>query len=92
MLFFDSGRAVRCDQIKRAQWRLGQVWWLALDHLNGHDAQTPDVDFTAVLLACHDLGSHPVGCADHGCALHVGLVDLSAESEISELDITVHAE
>lgn len=92
VLLLDRGCTVGRDQIERAQRRLGQVWWLALYHLNSHDTQTPDVNFAAVFLACDDLGSHPIRRTNHSRALHVRLVDLSAETEISELDVAVHAE
>lgn len=92
VLLLDRRGAVGRDQIERAQRRLGQVWRLAFYHLNGHDAQTPDVDLAAVFFACNNLGSHPVWCADHGRALHVGFIDLGAEAEICELDVAVHAE
>jgi hypothetical protein len=92
VLLLDGGCAVGRDQIERAQRRLSQVRWLALDHLNSHDTQTPDVNLAAVLFARDNFRSHPVWCTDHGRALHVGLVDLCAEAEISELDVAVHAE
>ena len=50
---------------------------------DGHDAQTPNVNFRAVLFACDDLGCHPVRCADHRRALRVCRVrNLSAEPKI----------
>lgn len=92
VLLLDCRCAVGRDQIERAQWRLGQVGWLALDHLNGHDAQAPNVDLAAVLLARDNFGCHPVRRADHGGALHVRFVDLRAEAEIGELDVAFHAQ
>jgi hypothetical protein len=92
VLLLDSRRTISRDQIERAQRRFGQVWWLALNHLDGHDAQTPDVDLAAIFFACDNLRSHPVWRADHGCAFHVGLIDLGAEAEIGQLDVAIHAE
>jgi hypothetical protein len=92
VLLLDRRRAICRDQIERAQGRLGQVWRLALNHLDRHDTQTPDVDFAAVFFACDNLGSHPVWCADHGRTLHVRLVNLGAETEIGQLDVAIHAE
>ncbi len=80
---------VRRDQEQRSERTLIQVWGLALDHLNGHDTQRPNIDLAAVFLARYDFGRHPVGCANHGCAFSVGLVDLSAESEVGWGDVLV---
>jgi hypothetical protein len=92
VLLLDRRCAVGRDQIERAQRRLGQVRRLAFNHLDSHDAQTPDVDLATVLFACDNFRSHPVGRANHGRTLHVGLVDLGAEAKIGELDVAVHAE
>lgn len=92
VLLLDRWSAVGRDQIERAQWRFGQVGWLALDHLDRHDSQAPDVDFAAVFLACDDFRCHPVRRANHGSALHVRFVDLCAEAKIGEFDVAFHAE
>lgn len=78
--------AVGGDQIQRLERLLVQVGGFGLDHLDGHDAQTPDVDFAAVLLLFHDLGRHPVGGADHCGALVALLGQLGAEAEVGDFD------
>ena len=82
-LILDRGGPIRRDEPERAQRGLGQVRGLAFDHLDGHDAERPDVDFAAIFLARDDLGGHPIGGPDHGRALVVGFVDLGAEAEVS---------
>lgn len=81
-LILDRRRSVGGDEPQGAQRRLGEVRRLAFDHLDGHDAEGPDVDFATVLFARDDFGGHPVGGADHGGALVVGFVDLGAEAEV----------
>lgn len=78
--------AIRRDQVKRLQGLLVQVRGFGLDHLDGHDAQRPDVDFTAVFLLLDDLGRHPVWGADHGGALAALLGQFGAEAEVGDLD------
>lgn len=82
MLIFDSRGAVRGNQVERSQRGFRQIWRLALDHLNGHDTQTPDVNLATVLLAGNHFGRHPVWRADHGVSLVVRVVDLRAEAKI----------
>lgn len=82
MFVLNRGRPIGSDQVERAEGRFSQVGRLAFDHLNGHDAERPDVYFTAVFFARDNFGRHPVGCADHGCAFVVRFIDLGAESEI----------
>ena len=53
------------DQVERPQGVLVQVGRLPLDHLDGHDAERPDVNLGTVVLSSDDLRSHPVGCAHH---------------------------
>lgn len=82
MFIFDGRGAVRGDQIKCSERRFCKVWRFTLDHLNGHDTQTPDVDLAAILLASDYFRCHPVGCADHGVPLVVCVVDLGAEAKV----------
>lgn len=78
----EARRAVGGDQIQGLEGLLVEVGRFRLNHFDGHDAERPDVDFRAVLLLLDDLGGHPVGGADHGGALGLGLGELGAEAEI----------
>ena len=51
-----SRSAVLRDEPERAERRLRHVRRLPVHHLDGHDAQAPDVNLFAVVLAVHDLG------------------------------------
>src|SRR5690348_2972870 len=82
LLVLDLWRAVRSDQPQGAQRRLGQVGWLALNHLDGHDAQRPNVHFAAVLLPRNHLRRHPIRRADHCCTLVLRLVDGRTEPKV----------
>jgi len=86
------GRAIRRNQVQRLQRLLVQVRRLGLDHLDGHDAEGPDVDFAAVLLLLDDFGRHPIGRADHGGALVALLGELGAEAEVGDFDIAAGGE
>jgi hypothetical protein len=44
LLVLDVGLSVGGDQVQRPQRIFVQVRWFAFDHLDGHDAQRPDVD------------------------------------------------
>lgn len=92
VLFLDRRRAIGSNQKQRPQRRLREIRGLAFNHLNSHDTQTPDINLAAVLFARDDFGCHPVRGADHGGAFHLGLVDLGAEAEVGELDMTVEVE
>lgn len=78
-----SWRAMRGDEVQRLERLFVEVRRLALDHLDGHDAQRPYVDLRAVLLLLNDFRSHPVGCADHGGSLGALLGEFGAEAEVS---------
>jgi hypothetical protein len=78
----DRRRPVRRDEVKRLERVLVQVRRLALDHLDRHDAERPDVDLGPVLLAGDDFGRHPVRGTDHGGALGVALGDLGTEAKV----------
>lgn len=82
VLLFDLRCTVGSDQPQRSKRRLGQVGRFALDHLDGHDAQRPDIYFAAVLLACDHLGCHPIWSTDHCCSLVLRFVDGGAETKI----------
>jgi hypothetical protein len=88
----EAGRSVGGNQVQRLQGLLVQVGGLRLDHFNSHDTQRPDVDLGAVLLLLDDFGSHPVGRADHGGTLRLGLSELGTEAEISNLDVSTAVE
>ena len=81
-------RSVRSDEVESLERLLVEVWRLRLDHLDGHDAQGPDVDLRAVLLLLDDFGRHPIWRSDHGGALRLGIRELSAEAEISWLGVS----
>lgn len=82
----ERGRAVGGNQIERLERLFVEVRRLVLDHLDGHDAETPDVDLGAVLFLLDDLGRHPVGRADHGGALVALLGQFGAEAEVGDFD------
>jgi len=82
MLLLDLRCAIGCDEPKSTQRTLVEVWWFSLNHLNGHDAQRPNIDLATVLFAGDNLWCHPVWRSYHGRTLVVVLVDLSAEPKI----------
>jgi hypothetical protein len=82
MLFLDCWCSVRCNEPESAKRAFVQVRRLSFNHLNGHNAERPDVDLAAVFFPGYDLGGHPVWGSDHGSSLVVTFVDLCAESEI----------
>ena len=57
------------DQVERPQGVLVQIRRFPLDHLDGHDAERPDVNLGSVVLSSDHLWSHPIGCAYHCCPL-----------------------
>lgn len=83
VFIFDGRRAIGGDEVKGSQWRFRQVWGLALDHLDGHDTQTPNVNFAAILLTSNNFRGHPIWSSNHGVALILRVVDLGTETEIS---------
>lgn len=82
VLVFDGRRAVGGDQIQGPQGRFRKIRRLTLDHLDGHDTQTPDINLTAILLSSNDFRGHPIRCTDHGVSLIVRVIDLGTETEI----------
>jgi len=88
VLILDLRCSICSNEPQRSQWAFRQVWWFAFDHLNRHDTERPDIDLATILLASDDFWSHPVWSADHGSALHVGFVYLSAEAEIGQFDVS----
>ena len=83
VLGFDGWCAVRGNEVECTERRLCQVRRLALNHFNGHDAQTPDVNLAAVVFAGHNLWGHPVWSANHSSSLVLLLINLSTETEVS---------
>lgn len=75
-------RAVGGDQKKCFERLFVEIRRLGFDHLDGHDAERPHVNFAVVLLLLDDFRSHPVGCADHGRALRFLVGEFSAEAEV----------
>lgn len=84
--------AVGGDEVEGLEGLLVEVGRLGLDHLDGHDAQRPDVDFAAVLLLLDDFGRHPVGRADHGGALGALLRQFGAEAEVGDFHVAARGE
>lgn len=82
VFIFNRGCAVRSNEVESPQGRLGQIWRLSLNHLDGHDAQTPDVDLPAVILTGDDLGCHPVWRSDHCITLIVRIINLRTEAKV----------
>ena len=78
----DSRRAVRRDQVQRAERLLVEIWRFAFDHFDRHNAERPNVDFGAILFAGDDFGRHPVRRTDHRCSLRIVALDLSAEPKV----------
>jgi hypothetical protein len=78
----EAGCAVCGDKVEGFQGLFVKVWRLGLNHFDGHDTQGPDVDLVAVLFLLNDFGCHPVGCADHSCALGSLFGELGTETEI----------
>ena len=70
------------DEIEGLQRLLIQIWWLGLDHLDGHDTQRPDIDLVSVFLLLDNLWGHPVRGSDHSRTLASLLSELSTETEI----------
>ena len=79
-------RSVRRNQPQRLERLFVQIRRLGFDHLNGHDAEGPDVDLGAVFLLLDDLGRHPVGGADHCGAFGLLLGELCAEAKVCDFD------
>lgn len=75
-------RAVGGDQEKGLERFFIQIWRLGLDHLDGHDAERPHVDFAAVLLLLDDFRGHPVRCANHGRSLGFLVGEFGAEAKV----------
>ena len=79
---FESRRAIGGDQEKSFERLFIEVRGFGFDHLDGHDAEGPHVDFAAVLLLLDDFGGHPIRRTDHGGALGFLVGKLGAETEI----------
>ena len=75
-------RAVGRNQEKRFEGFFVEVRGFGFDHLNGHDAEGPHVDFGAVFFLLDDFGGHPVGSADHGGAFGFLVGQFGAETEV----------
>ena len=76
-------RSVRGDQEEGLEGFLVQIWRLRLDHLDGHDAKGPHIDFGTIFFLLDNLGGHPVRCANHGGALGFLVSEFGAEAKIS---------
>ena len=62
---------------------LVEVGRFPFHHLDGHDAERPDVDFGTVLLPSHYLGRHPVRGPHHRGTLVLLWSDLGAKPKVS---------
>lgn len=60
-----------------------KVRWFPLNHLNGHDAQTPDVDLWPILFPSNNLWCHPVGSSNHGATFALLWRYCGTEAKIS---------
>ena len=80
------------DEVEGLQWLFVEVWWLGLDHLDGHDTQGPDIDLGTVFLLLDDFWSHPVRSTYHGGTLVAGVGQLGTETKIGNLDIATGRE
>lgn len=63
--------------------RVLEVRRFSFHHLDGHNAQGPDVHLGAIRRTGHNLWGHPVSSAHHGAALLLLRAELSAEAKIS---------
>mmetsp|Transcript_43402 Transcript_43402/g.109597 ORF Transcript_43402/g.109597 Transcript_43402/m.109597 type:complete len:215 (+) Transcript_43402:1574-2218(+) len=66
VLIRESGGWTRCDRKQGPNGSFVCVWWLPLRHLNGCDAERPNVDLDIVRFFLDHFRRHPVRCAD-GC-------------------------
>lgn len=82
VLILNCRRAVGGNQIQSPQGRFRKIRRLTLDHLDGHDTQTPDINLAAILLSSHDFRGHPIRCTDHGVSLVMRVVDLGTETKV----------
>lgn len=82
VLVFDLRGACCGDQIQSSKRRFVQIRRLSLDHFNGHDTQTPDINLSSVLLPADNFRSHPVRCSNHGIPLVLGVIDLGTETKV----------
>ena len=78
----ESRRAVGGDEEEGFERLFVEVRGFGFDHLDGHDAEGPHVDFAAVLLLFDNFRSHPIRCADHSSALGFLVCELGAETKI----------
>ena len=79
---FEGRRAIGGDQEKCFERLLIEVRGFGLDHLDGHDAEGPHVDFAAVLFLLDDFGRHPIGCTNHSSTLGLLVGELGAETKV----------
>lgn len=74
--------AVGGDEEEGLEGLLVQVRGFGFDHLNGHDAQGPDVYFGSVFFLLHHLRCHPVGCPHHRGPFGFGFGQFRTEAEV----------
>ncbi|RNA03886.1 hypothetical protein BpHYR1_020450 [Brachionus plicatilis] len=85
----EPGRRHVPDEPHGLEGRLVEIGRLAIDHLNDHDAQRPDVHLGAIGQPRYDLGRHPVRRADQRLSfLQVG-AHLGHKAKVGELDSSV---
>lgn len=80
------------DKVESLQRLFVEVRWLALDHLDGHDTQRPNIDLGTILFLLDDFRRHPVGCTDHGGTFGAIVGQLGTETEIGNLDVAARGE
>ena len=78
----ESRSAIGGDEEKGFERLFVEVRRFRLDHLNGHDAEGPHIDFAAVLFLLDDFGGHPIRRANHSSAFRFLVSELSAETKI----------
>ena len=91
-LLLEGRDALGGDEEESAEGRELHIRRLALGHFHHHDAEGPDVDLDAVVLAADELGGHPVRGADDGVALLLLGGELGGVAKVGELDGAVGAE
>lgn len=77
------GSAIGRNQIQRLERILVQIRRFTFNHLNSHNAQTPNVHFGSVFLPCDNFRSHPVRGTNHSCTFGICRIgDLCTETKV----------
>jgi len=80
--FLECGGTIGGNEVEGLERFLVEVRWLVLNHLDGHDAQRPDIDFGPVFFLLDYLRCHPVWRTHHRRAFRFLVRELGAETEV----------